>query len=427
MRDQVILRVQVPGGPGVPVRAARLLDPKSSKTVIEFTSLDDYTAYFELEAVSAATYQLAVDIADHPTLQFMVVIAGAAERTFDFVAPRPACATLSVQQASAGASVSRRIHMVQLAFLPKHEAVVLVAGVDLKGGTRYVEFAKTWRDDLYHGRTDLGHEPDQSIPRGIQDHTVVSIFDFRKGYLEQQVKGGEGWHTMHRALQGTVKPDISRPKDDDAIGRRQNADSISILHVYQHMSELGRVSRGSVRQLHFFAHAYLRGPVLLNTYDANEDLSDLRDPSDKDPRTKDFLPVNLAQYKYLPDAFDPHTHVKNWGCFGSDMKDELVAVSRTKTLDQIVMVDGEPYSSADAIRELRMYTFPESYMIAFCRELRVDGWSLPPGTTSIYKTSPRYHYFHLHKEKHGEVPAWYERYFGCAPDLGGAVSYRNFL
>jgi hypothetical protein len=426
MRDQVILRVQVPGGPGVRVHVARLIDPKTRKTVIDLTALDDYTVQFELEAVTVGTYQLAVEITGYPTLRFSIVIADVGGRTFDFVAPAPACATISVQQASAGVSVSRRIHMVHLALPPKHEAVVLVAGVDLKGGTRYVEFAETWRDDLYSGRTDLGDDLDQPIARAIHDHTVISIFDFRTGYLAQQIKGVEGWHIMHRALQGAVKPDIKRPKDDDALERRQKADSISILDVYRHMSELGRVSRGCVRQLHFFGHAYLRGPVLQNTSDANGH-TDLRDPTDKDPRTKDFLPVNLAQYKYLPDAFDSQTHVKNWGCFGSDMKDELVAVARTKTLDQVVMVNGEPYSSADAIRELRMFTFPESYMVAFCRELGVDGWSLPPGTTSIYKTSSKYHYFHLHKSKHGGVPAWYKRYFGCVQDLGGAVSYRNFL
>jgi len=431
MRDQVILRVQVPGGPGVPVHAARLVDPKSRKTVTDFTALDDYTAYFELEAVSAGTYQLAVDIADHPTLQFSVVIAGAADRTFDFTAPRPMCATISVQQASAGPSVSRRIHMIQLAFPPKHEAVVLVAGVDLKGGTRYVEYAGTWRDDLYHGRTDLSTDlhasPNHAIPRAIYDHTVISLFDFRTGYLEQEIKGVDGWHSMGRAMQGTVAPDIERPKDDDALDRRQNADSISIVDVYRHISELGRTCRACVRQLHFFSHAWLRGPVLLNTSDMNDGISDLRDPTDKDPRPKDFLPINLSQYKFLPDAFDTSTLVKNWGCFGSDMADKLKAVARTKTLDEVVMVDGEPYTSADVIREIEMYSWPENYMLAFCRALRVDAWALPPGTSSIYKTSSKFKYFVLHESKHRAVVNWYKRNFPYEQDFGGAFAYRNFL
>lgn len=427
MRDQVILRVQVPGGPGVAVRSAWLIDPKTRKTAIDFTALDDYAVYVELDAVTPKTYQLALEIADHPTLRFSVDIAGASDRTFDFVAPTPACATVSVQWASAGTKHSRRIHLVHFALRPKHESVVLVAGADLKGGSRYVKYARTWRDDLYHGRTDLGDVADQQIPRAIHDHTVVSIFDFRTGYFEQQIKGVEGWHIMHRALQGTVVPDIARPKDDDALARRQKADSISIVDVYRHMSELGRASRGCVRQLHFFSHAWLRGPVLQNTSDMNDGTSKLRDPTDKDPRTKDFLPVNLAQYSSLPDAFDANTLVKNWGCFGSDMAKKLKAVARTKTLDQVVKIEDRPYTSADVMRELEMYTFSESYMIAFCREMRVDVWALPPGTSSVYKTSSKYYYFHLHETKHRAVIGWYKRNYNYEQDLGGAFSYRKFL
>jgi hypothetical protein len=415
----------------VPVRVARLIDLETRKTIVDFTALNDYSVYFELDAVTAGKYQLAVDIADYPTLHFSVVVAGVADRTFDFVSPRPACATISVQQATAGGSVSRRIHMVHFALPPKHEAVVLVAGVDLKGDTRYVKYARTWRDDLYYGRTDLStdllNSPDQPIPRAIHDHTVVSMFDFRTGYLEEQIKGVDGWHAMVGALQGTVAPDIERPRDDDALARRQKADSISILDVYRHISELGRVCRGCVRQLHFFSHAWLRGPVLLNTSDGNDAISDLRDPTDKDPRPKDFLPINLAQYKSLPDAFDPSTLVKNWGCFGSDMADKLKAVARTKTLDQVVMIKDQPYTSADVIRELQMYTFPENYMVAFCRELRVDGWALPPGTSSIYKASSKYRYFVLHESKHRAVVKWYKRNFKYEQDIGGAFSYRRFL
>src|SRR5690606_33369747 len=334
MRDQAVLRVQVPGGPGVAVSFARLIHPKTRKTVADFVAIDDYTVALDLATVTPETYQLAIKIADHPTLHFSVGIEGASDRTFDFVQPSPACATISVQHGSAGSSVSRRVHMVHFALTPKHEEVVLVAGADLKGDTKYVKFARTWRDDLYYGRTDLGADLDQPIPRGIHDHTVVSIFDFRTGYLERQIKGVDGWHTMYRAFQGSVPPNIKNPKEDDALERRQAADSISILDVYRHISDLGRARRGCVRQLHFFSHAYLRGPVLLNTKDANEHVSDLRDPTDKDPRTKDFLPVNLAQYRSLPDAFDAGTHVKNWGCFASEMKKKLAAVARTKNLDQ---------------------------------------------------------------------------------------------
>ena len=79
------------------------------------------------------------------------------------------------------------------------------------------------------------------------------------------------------------------------------------------------------------------------------------DPTDKDARTKDFLPVNLAQYSALPDAFTTDTRVKNWGCFGSDMSKKLWAVANTKTLDEVRKVKDtdKTYSSADVMRELK--------------------------------------------------------------------------
>jgi hypothetical protein len=404
-----------------------LIDTALRKTIIEFTAIDDFAVYLDLAAITPGTYRLAVNIAHYPTLHFSVRVEGAADRTIGFVSPAPACATISVQQASAGASVSRRIHMVNFALPAKHEAVVLVAGADLKGDTKYMQYANTWRDDLYHGCTDLDDQPNLSIKRGVHDHTVVSIFDFRTGYLEKQVKGTRGWHSMYRAMQGTEPPAIERPKAEGALERRQAADSISITDVYYYISELGRASPGCLRQLHFFSHAFRQGPILLNTDDSNDGISDLRDPTDKDPRTKDFLPINLARYSHLPAAFVTDAYVKNWGCFSSDMRGRLDAVARTKSLDEVAMYKGKPYTSADVVRELRMHTFPDSYMVAFCRELGVDGWSSAPGTKSSYKSSENRRYFHVDEHEHGAIIGWYERNFGCQRDVGGAISFRKLV
>ena len=195
--------------------------------------------------------------------------------------------------------------------------------------------------------------------------------------------------------------------------------------MYRHIDKIGRAAPGCLRQLHFFGHAYLRGPVLLNTSDNSP--SGHRDPSDKDPRTKDFRPENIAQYSYLRDACSPNTLVKSWGCFGSQMSERLWAVHRTQTRDQVVKFHGEAYSSGDAIRELRRDTFPEAYMVAVCRDLKVDGWALPPAAKSEYKTSRRYNYLYSPTRHYGPIISWFERFFQCQRDLGGAVPYRSFL
>lgn len=64
-------------------------------------------------------------------------------------------------------------------------------------------------------------------------------------------------------------------------------------------------------------------------YDDCGGISGLRDPTDKDPRTKDFLPVNLAQYSSLPDAFDPDSETSaarfHSGSFCDDASSKLGA------------------------------------------------------------------------------------------------------
>lgn len=428
MLDQLILCVQNPGGKGVRIASARLLDGKRDKTLAKLVEMGNYLVGIELADVPTGSHRLALDIPGHPTLHFGVDIEGDVDRSFAFCKPTPACATVTVQQASAGESHSRRVHVVALELAAKHEELVMVAGVDLKGGANYMKFANTWRDDLYHGRTDLGAQPNQAIPRAITDHTVVSMFDFRTGNLEQYIKGIDGWHRMQRVMQGHERPDIKKPKSDDALARRQRADCISILDVYGHLSTLGRTHPGSVKQLHFFSHGYSMGPVLLNTYD-NTKSNDARDPTDKDPRTKDFLPVNLAHYPNLQAAFVRDAYVKAWGCFGSDIVDKLRAVSRTTDINQQVRVKGrnETWSSADVIVELRRDILPDSYMVEFCKAIGVDGWSAPPGVTSSYKRSSRRYYFHINEGVHGEVVGWYERHFGCARDLSGMVSFRKLV
>jgi hypothetical protein len=427
MHDRLMIQAQRSDGSALRILAARLLDATVGTTLVNLLEMGNYLVGTWLADVPVGTHRLVLDIEGHPTLEFSVDVEGDSDRSFEFTRPTPMCATVTVQQASAGDAHSARLYVVSLSLSARHEHVVLVAGVDLKGGTDYMKFASTWRDDIYHGRTDLGATPNLSIPRAITDLTVVSMFDFRTGNLDKCIKGIDGWHRISRAMQGSERPDIAKPKSDDALERRQNADSISILHVYQHIDALGQTQPGSVRQLHFFSHGYRDGPVLLNTYDNIK--GDARDPTDKDPRTKDFLPSNLARFSNFKAAFMRDAYVKAWGCFGSDMVKKLRAVSRTKNIDEQVSVKGQPhtYSSADVIRELRRDTLPDSYMVQFCQTIGVDGWSAPPGVTSSYKSSSRRYYFDINEDVHGDVVAWYERYFGCVRDLSGMVSFRKLV
>ncbi|KIG11903.1 hypothetical protein DB30_02307 [Enhygromyxa salina] len=425
MKDQLTLRVGTPGSTPIRIESARLIDVERRNPTIEFAALNDFDVGVNFTAVAPGPYRLTMKIAGHPTLHFSTLITGDANRSFEFEQPTPKCVTITTQQASAGASVSRRVHVVSFALPSKHEAVVLLSGADLKGGTNYKVFAETWRDDLYDGLTDLGDRRNLPIKRVIHDHTVVSIFDFRTGFLEEQIKGTTGWHTMHRAMQGTQPPYLDDPEAPEAGQIRGDTDSVSITDVYYYISAIGRDAPGSLQELHFFSHAYSRAPVLANTYDNSD--TDARDPTDKDPRIKDFLPINLARYTRLTQAFTKDPYIRSWGCNGSDMLGKIRAVARTHSPDEMVKYKGKEYSTEDVMRELRMYVFTDNYMMSWCRQLGADVWSAAPGTKSTYQHSGKRHYFRVDESLHGSVIAWYERNFGCQRDFGGTVSFRKLV
>ena len=426
MEDEVVLRVGAPGEAPISISSARLINAR--ETVAEFTPVGDHAVGLDLASVPAGEYRLAMNTTGYPTLHFSIEITGETERTLTFDGRTPRIATLSVQAASSGTARSRRTHMLNLALPAKPEAAVMVVGVDLKGNTNYRQAAETWRDDLYHGRTDLGDKLDQRIPPGISDHTIVSIFDFRTGTHEKQIKGTRGWHVMYRTRLGSEDPPIDRPKANDALERRQKAHCISILDVYAYISTIGRDAPGCLRQLHFFSHSWIEGPVLLNTSDTSD--TDARDPGDKDPRTKDFLPINLARHPHLPDALTTQTHVRVWGCFGSELKTALQAVAKAKSNTEVVKAtDNEEYTGEEVLVSLRQHVFPRSYLHAMMNLLHVDAWGAPPGCSSNYKPVEQIgrSYFHVRQKAFGAVTGWYERNFGVARDLGGYVEYRKLV
>jgi hypothetical protein len=117
--------------------------------------------------------------------------------------------------------------------------------------------------------------------------------------------------------QGTPKPDV-----------------MSITDIYESVRQ---APSGSVLELSFFGHAWIGGPILVNSTDHVNDPNN-RDPTDKDGRaTVDFnlimgvpTPAVLA-LKHLIDfvaSFDPNGFMHNWGC---DIDVELRIVQQTIT------------------------------------------------------------------------------------------------
>lgn len=99
---------------------------------------------------------------------------------------------------------------------------------------------------------------------------------------------------------------------DDSLNEEH---SLSITDVYDYIRSIGRDRPSTLAELHFFAHAYPRGPILVNTGDVLRHPRK-RDPLDKDCRVKDFDPPN-PEFEELQEwdaAFAMGARIFLWGC-----------------------------------------------------------------------------------------------------------------
>jgi hypothetical protein len=106
---------------------------------------------------------------------------------------------------------------------------------------------------------------------------------------------------------------------------------MSITDIYAAVRAIGAGNPGELFELSFFSHAWHGGPILLNSDDDGvftgppavvggpptiTPVGAGRDPDDKDPRHKDFVPPNMtaAQLKEFQDAYHPDGYSWSWGC-----------------------------------------------------------------------------------------------------------------
>ncbi len=107
---------------------------------------------------------------------------------------------------------------------------------------------------------------------------------------------------------------------------------LSITDVYAAVRDIGRATPGSLEQLHLFSHAWMGGPILVNSFDDRMvrvmvpfvgvavDLTipgTARDPDDFDPRPQfDFVPptMDAAALAEFKAAFASTGLIWLWGC-----------------------------------------------------------------------------------------------------------------
>ncbi len=114
-------------------------------------------------------------------------------------------------------------------------------------------------------------------------------------------------------------------------------DVMSVTDVYDLICEIGKNAPGTLKELSIFSHAWMGGPIFVNSYDDRSsiytgepmtvyellrkypDMINLlnnqyqRDPDDKDARIIDFHP-NIIEPEYFKKAFHEDGFSWIWGC-----------------------------------------------------------------------------------------------------------------
>ena len=192
------------------------------------------------------------------------------------------------------------------------KSFILVAGVDYEFGARPF-------------RQNCENRMEFLIQRNkeFKEDMVFKIFDFRTG----QVSTTE---VSFKNEKMTRKVSILSPSPFDPISRRKNYKvkkrfntssglEMSILDIYNAVQEIGADAPNTLSELSFFSHAWMGGPILVNSFeDQAFKNTPIRDPDDRDPRVhKDFEDPNMDSSTDLPnfkDAFAPDGIIWIWGC-----------------------------------------------------------------------------------------------------------------
>ena len=142
--------------------------------------------------------------------------------------------------------------------------------------------ARTWDWPRTRRYGDLSNDPDPSSPRQFCPGCLIATreYDFREGHLAALRQG----HAARHAIRGRsylprvrgVKLPSRNPSDwvpvpsggliDTTLhdNNANNTKTLSITNIYKSVRQS---PDGSVLEVSFFSHAFVRGPVLINTSD----------------------------------------------------------------------------------------------------------------------------------------------------------------
>jgi hypothetical protein len=171
------------------------------------------------------------------------------------------------------------------------------------------------------------------------------VYDVRRGELATTEVSYPGSKKVEKKTITTPFRAVSRAASYDAVTsngethyhfKNGQYDVMSVTDIYAAVSAIGTAAKHSLRELSFFSHGWMGGPILVNSFDdrtgqitipsflggppvplAYTVPSTNRDPDDRDPRPQlDFIAptMDAAALSSFSDAFHADGFVWLWGC-----------------------------------------------------------------------------------------------------------------
>jgi hypothetical protein len=403
----------------------------------QFFSVADQGLSLDLGSVKPGTYELVIALANRPQLPFSVAVVAkrGAAKSITFKGMVPRCCTLTRQSAFAGTASSRTLHVFTFSLARSHHEVIMVSGWTFKGQKNFMAYVNTWRNDLYNGSTWISGER-KPIAQEVFDHTVVTAFNAETGLRTRQIKGRTGWHTMDTVLQGTVPTHTGSTKHESSNRRRHDEDSLSIVHIYAYITDLGAVAPGSLHRFDVFSHAWMGGPILINTvedpeFKGNGARSAERDPGDKDGRTKDFNSLNMPgiSASNFRRAFASGASARIWGCFATkDYRHLIQAAAHATDPNSLMTVKLEDNRVLNTTgRRIEKYfrnrVLSDTYMAELAKVAQIQVFGAPPGLGSNVSRVGRRFYLYVDQKVFALEYRWYSDTIGIDPDDAGYILF----
>lgn len=202
--------------------------------------------------------------------------------------------------------------------------IILVAGVDYEfKGVDFRRFCDNRVTRLLRANT-------------AKEDMTFHIYDIRKGEIVTHEVTYAGSKKLDKVSRATPYREVTRASYEVVVedGKTHHyfkdgqTNIMSVLDVYRAVQRVGVEAAHTLLELSFFSHAWMGGPILVNSHDDGQVMGPtqpapsllppgVRDPDDKDPRApKDFVPptMDAGARQSFQNAFYRDGYIWIWGC-----------------------------------------------------------------------------------------------------------------